>query len=125
MKTAVLLGSVFALAAAPSLSAGDPFEDLIDILALKESDQPSKFLDAGEKYLQDHPDSKASAVVLFSLAKAYQADKKYDDAIRLYGELTEKHPDSQLLTEAHMQRGESFRMGQKMDKMLPDFQKAY
>lgn len=125
MKTTVLLGSIFALAAAPSLFAGDPFEDLIQIMSLKESKQTSKFLDAGEKYLQDHPDSAANAVVLFSLAKTYQADKKYDDAIRLYGELTEKHPDSELLTESHMQRGESFRLGQKMDKMLPDFLKAY
>ena len=125
MKTTFLTCCLsFGLLASP-IFAGDALEDFAKMMMLKESKQTLALISAGEKFLEDHAGSAANEMVLFTLGGAYQGQKQYDDAIRIYSEMIEKHPESSLKTDIHMQRGEAYRLSEKLPASLPDFQIAY
>ncbi|MFT5467340.1 MAG: thiol-disulfide isomerase/thioredoxin [Verrucomicrobiales bacterium] len=123
---ALILMSIAALAiSATAAIGGDALEDFARVVSLKESNQNLALITAGEAYLKDHADTAGEEMVLFFLAKAYQGQKKYEDAIRLFSEMAEKYSDTSMKTELHMQRGESYRHSTKYEESLPDFQIAY
>lgn len=129
MRTNTPAASIVAslLAITTSLAtASEAVDDLASLVTLNETKASAETLiEAGEAFLENHSDSGGTPLVLFYLGKSYQAEKRYDDALKVYTALLEDHPETPFRIDAHMQRGESLRNSGRETEMLDDFLVAY
>lgn len=111
----------------PNFSRGgdDPLEDFLQIARLREQKKQEELVEACRQFLEAHPDSKADDQVRFYLGTSLESLKRYNEAITALTELLAKHPDSSLTVDAAMQRGECYRLSDRLVESIPDFQKAW
>ena len=120
------LGLLIALApCAPALAEDDPLEDFVLITRLQSQKKHVELAEACRDFLSRHPGTKADESVRFFLGRALASEKKYDDAIAVFGALLERYPRGGLATDAAMQRGEAYRNSKRLVGSIPDFETAW
>ena len=108
----------------PAAASDDPLADLAEIAMMADQKSP-EIIAACEAFLENHADSSGDEFVLFTLGKQQELTKKHEDAIVTLTEFPKRFPDSALIVDAHMQRGEAYRLTEKPKESIPDFEKAY
>ena len=108
------------------LEAGeDPLEDFVRITRLNADNQHAELTTACREFLSEHPSTKADETVRFFLGRSLASQKQYDDAIAVYGALMKEFPDGHYFTDAAMQRGEAYRLSERLNESVPDFDTAW
>ena len=120
----LLAGTALIASVLPATAADDPLADLAEIAAMAELRSP-EIIAACEAFLENHANSAGEEYVLFTLGKQQELTKKHQDAITTLSTFIERFADSTLITGAHMQRGEAYRLTEKSRESIPDFEKAY
>lgn len=108
----------------PAAAVDASLKDLVSILRLRESQKHSEVVFACESFLRTHLRSAADETVRFYLAKALHDKKDYEDCIDAVSELLKAHPDTNLMEQSAMLRGECYRLLRKYDEGIPDFERA-
>ena len=108
-----------------SIAGDDPLEDFVRITQLNSANKHSELSEACQEFLAQHPSSKADEPVRYFLGRALASQKKYDDAITVYGALMENYPDGHYFTDAAMQKGEAYRLSNRLQESVPDFEIAW
>lgn len=103
----------------------DPLADFLQITRLREQKNQEALVVACRQFLERHPDSTADDQVRLYLGTSLESLKRYDEGIAALTELLTKHPDSSLTVDAAMQRGECYRLSDRLAESIPDFQKAW
>ncbi|MCB1086715.1 MAG: redoxin domain-containing protein [Verrucomicrobiae bacterium] len=110
----------------PRAFAGDdPLEDFVHITQLQSQNQTEELVAACREFLTRHPGTKADESVRFYLGRALATQKKYDDAIAVFGAQLDSYPQGPLATDAAMQRGEAYRNSNRLAESIPDFETAW
>ncbi len=124
-KARPVFAAAFVMAvSSPALHAADALADFVKLAQLKEKKNPSALAKACEQFLADHPGSSADDMVRWMLARAFADQKLHDKAIPVFSALIDKSGDPALITDAVMQRGESYRNTERYRECVPDFQRA-
>lgn len=121
----VVAGLLLALSSSGALAGEDPLEDFVHITRIQGQNNPAALAAACREFLSRHPGTKADESVRFFLGGALAGEKKYDDAIAIYGALLEEFPEGHYATDAAMQRGEAYRNSNRLAESVPDFETAW
>lgn len=94
------------------------------IIALSEAEDWQGARDTAQAFLNEHPAHKLANSALFLIARAYQSEGQYLDAIEVLDELIDNFPDDKQAPRWYFTRGYNFSALEQQAKARDDFDTA-